>query len=80
MNLGGVKGEQVARYLKVPYWIGTHEEDKKAGGGISYLLSRRRVSMTQNGHSAEDTSTKPIDGVFKMHYHELGSGEVMTLD
>lgn len=41
LNLGGRNGLQVAHTLKAKYWIGTHDEVKKASGFVSKVLKRR---------------------------------------
>ncbi|KAI9703480.1 MAG: hypothetical protein M1820_005784 [Bogoriella megaspora] len=45
LNLGGHNGLAAQRILNAKYWVGTHDEQKKAGGLISFLLRRHVISL-----------------------------------
>jgi hypothetical protein len=58
LNLGGQNGLQVVRQTGAKYWIGTHDEVKKGGGFVAWVLKRRiwgvdevmkREGMVDNG-------------------------------
>ena len=45
LNLGGHNGLAAQRILKARYWIGTHDEQKRGGGLVSFFLRRKIVKL-----------------------------------
>jgi len=71
--LGAQNGLDVVRKTKVKYWIGTHDEVKKGGGFVSWVLKRRiwGVEDVLRGGCEKDE----MEG----RYVALGSGETLNL-
>ncbi|KAF2236081.1 hypothetical protein EV356DRAFT_513328 [Viridothelium virens] len=46
LNLGGHNGLAAQRVLKAKYWVGTHDEQKRGGGLVSFFLRRKIVSLS----------------------------------
>jgi Beta-lactamase superfamily domain len=47
LNLGAHNGLKVQRALKPKYWFGTHDEVKKAGGFIKFMLRRKIIGIDE---------------------------------
>jgi len=58
---------QVMRAFKAKYWIGTHDEVKKGGGVVSWILKRVIPSAELNGEEWEK-------------FVDLGNGESRVLE
>lgn len=43
--MGAHNGLKAQRLLKAKYWLGTHDEVKRAGGFVRWFLRRRIVSL-----------------------------------
>ena len=75
LNLGAHNGLQVVRNTAAKYWIGTHDEVKKGGGFVSWIMKRRVWDV--------EDAVKRGSGVDKMggdlQFVTLGSGESMVL-
>lgn len=69
MNLGAHNGVQIANGTRARYWVGTHDEEKRAGGIVKWFLRRVRIS-------AEDAMEREKGGVA---FTDLGNGESLVL-
>jgi hypothetical protein len=71
--LGAQNGLDAVRKTKAKYWIGTHDEVKKGGGFVAWVLKRRIWGVEDvikgNGEKAE----------MGVRYVALGSGESLNL-
>ena len=45
LNLGGHNGLAAQRVLKAKYWVGTHDEQKRGMGLVSFILKRKIISL-----------------------------------
>lgn len=45
LNLGGHNGLAAQRILKARYWVGTHDEQKRGGGLVSFFLRRKIIKL-----------------------------------
>lgn len=80
LNLGALNGIQAVRASGAKYWIATHDEAKRGGGFISWLLQRTTYSLrdvveADKAKGARDTDEDSTDYTFL----ELGSGEGLVL-
>ncbi|KAJ4424433.1 hypothetical protein N0V82_000955 [Gnomoniopsis sp. IMI 355080] len=78
LNLGALNGIQAVRASGAKYWISTHDEAKKGGGLISWLLQRTRYSMKDAIEAEEAKAGKDEDDT-GYDFVELGSGDGLFL-
>jgi hypothetical protein len=71
LNLGAHNGLAVVRATKAKYWIGTHDEEKKAGGIVKWFLKRQKISIEQ---AVENSTEKTESG-----YIDLSNGESLIM-
>jgi hypothetical protein len=45
LNLGAHNGLAAQKVLDAKWWIGTHDEDKKGGGVVSWFLRRKKIPI-----------------------------------
>jgi hypothetical protein len=45
LNLGAHNGLAAQKALDAKWWIGTHDEDKKGGGVVSWFLRRKKIPI-----------------------------------
>jgi len=45
LNLGAHNGLAAQKALDAKWWIGTHDEDKKGGGVVSWFLRRKKIPL-----------------------------------
>ncbi|KAI3393395.1 hypothetical protein diail_4324 [Diaporthe ilicicola] len=82
LNLGALNGVQAARVSGAKYWVATHDEAKRGGGFISWLLQRTTYSLRD---AVEAEEAKAQDGEGKRletpsyEFVELGSGDGLVL-
>lgn len=80
LNLGALNGIQAVRASGAKYWIATHDEVKKGGGFISWLLQRTTYSL-RDAVEAEKVKYQDSEGNKSPDYEfvELGSGDGLIL-
>lgn len=80
LNLGALNGIQAVRASGAKYWIATHDEAKRGGGFISWLLRRTTYSLRDvvEGEKAKEKDAGDEDST-GYEFVELGSGEVLVL-
>lgn len=80
LNLGALNGIQAVRASGAKYWVATHDEAKKGGGFISWLLQRTTYSL-RDAVEAEEAKAQDADGDERPDYEfvELGSGDGLIL-
>lgn len=71
LNLGGENAVKVQKVIGARYWIGTHDEVKKAGGFLAPFLRRRIVVA---GNAADEKM------VGSARIVDLRSGESLVLE
>lgn len=82
LNLGALNGIQAVRATGARYWIATHDENKKGGGLISWLLQRTAYSLRDAVESEEvkmESGEEGDERVPAYAFVELGSGDGMVL-
>ena len=73
LNLGAQNGIEAVRKTKAKYWIGTHDEVKKGGGFVAWVLKRRIWGV-------EDVlKLDGKDGQMEVQYVNLASGESLEM-
>jgi hypothetical protein len=81
LNLGAHNGLAAQKVLNARWWIGTHDEDKKGGGVVSWFLRRKkiplqdamsRVAKGEAGDSGEDS-------LEKVNFVDAESGQSLVL-
>jgi hypothetical protein len=75
LNLGAHNGLAAQRALHARYWIGTHDEEKKGGGLVSWFLRRKSITVED---ALQEAAAKE-DGEIKEDGNVLGDGEFMEL-
>ncbi|GFZ49857.1 hypothetical protein JCM24511_07260 [Saitozyma sp. JCM 24511] len=75
LNLGAHNGLAAQRALHARYWIGTHDEEKKGGGLVSWFLRRKAITV----EDALLEAAAKGDGEAKEEGNVLGDGEFMEL-
>ncbi|ROW08416.1 hypothetical protein VMCG_03104 [Cytospora schulzeri] len=80
LNLGALNGIQAVRASGARYWIATHDEAKRGGGFISWLLQRTTYSLRDvvEADKAKDTGDADGDSA-DYKFLELGSGDGLVL-
>jgi hypothetical protein len=81
LNLGAHNGLAAVRNTGTRYWIGTHDEVKRGGGFVAWVLNRRIWNV-------EDAIKRELGSVNDMgkgdqedvRYVTLASGESLTLE
>lgn len=87
LNLGALNGVQAVRASGARYWVATHDEAKRGGGFISWLLRRTTYSLRdaveadrqqqQQAKGSEDEDEDEAGPGYE--FVELGSGDGMLL-
>lgn len=84
LNLGALNGIQAVRASGARYWIATHDETKRGGGFISWLLQRTTYSL-RDAVDSEEAKRQGAEaaggdgGASAYDYVELGSGDGLVL-
>lgn len=78
LNLGALNGIQAVKACGARYWISTHDEAKKGGGFISWLLQRTSYSL-KDAVEAEEKKAGGDREAADYDFVELGSGYGMVL-
>jgi hypothetical protein len=83
LNLGALNGIQAVRACGAKYWIATHDEAKRGGGFISWLLQRTTYTLRDAIQAEEASQMAEEEGkaLAESNYEfiELGSGEALAL-
>ncbi|PSR84078.1 hypothetical protein BD289DRAFT_434839 [Coniella lustricola] len=77
LNLGALNGIQAVRACGAKYWVATHDEAKKGGGFISWLL-RRKTHTLEDAAEAEKAKQEEQGGT-SYEFVELRSGDGLVL-
>lgn len=77
LNLGALNGIQAVRASGARYWVATHDEAKRGGGFISWLLRRTTYSLRDAVEA--DSKVKGTKEGSEYEFVELGSGDGMLL-
>lgn len=82
LNLGAHNGLQIQRALNARYWIGTHDEHKKAEGLVGLMLKRKEITvgmaLEQEGLSIEsDQDVEDVEAI--AHWCNLANGQSRIL-
>lgn len=80
LNLGALNGIQAVRASGARYWVATHDEAKKGGGFISWLLRRKMYSLRDAVEAEKMEKVKEEGGGGGYEFVELGSGDGMLLE
>ncbi|KAI0098304.1 hypothetical protein GGR51DRAFT_432429 [Nemania sp. FL0031] len=84
LSLGGVNGVAAARACGAKYWIATHDEPKKGGGVVQWLLKFTRWSLADAvERDRQNSAGKGVEGdeqVAGYEFVELGSGDGLVLE
>lgn len=83
LNLGALNGIEAIRATGAKYWIATHDEIKKGGGFVSWLLRRTTYTLedavqTEESRLAADVLTGNLEKA-GYQFVELESGEALVL-
>lgn len=89
LNLGARNGIQAVRASGARYWVATHDEAKRGGGFISWLLQRTTYSLRdaveadqvkgEGDGDGKDSEAEGEGGQPRYEFVELGSGDGMLL-
>ncbi|KUI53018.1 hypothetical protein VP1G_00538 [Cytospora mali] len=78
LNLGALNGIQAVRASGAKYWIATHDEAKRGGGFISWLLRRTTYSLRDVVEAEKAKGAEDEDNTGYV-FIELGSGDGLVL-
>lgn len=78
LNLGALNGMQAVKTSGAKFWISTHDEAKKGGGLISWLLQRTSYSM-KDAIEAEEAKAAGTKEDVDFEFVELGPADGMVL-
>ena len=85
LNLGAHNGLRAQKICKAKYWVGTHDEVKKAGGFLAPFLRRSIITVEEalekaRGENREfgEDSGMPAD-LHEPYFADLQSGESLLL-
>ncbi|KAL5917595.1 hypothetical protein ACKVWE_007223 [Pyricularia oryzae] len=81
LNLGALNGLRAVRACGAKYWVATHDEVKRGGGLISWMLQRTVYSL-KDAVKAEEARIKADadqEDVGSYQFLELGSGGAIVL-
>lgn len=70
LNLGAHNGVQIAKEARSRYWVGTHDEEKRAGGIVKWFLKRVRISAEEAMEEEKGAGVA---------FTDLGNGESLVL-
>jgi hypothetical protein len=74
LNLGAKNAVKAMEVLKAKYWVGTHDEVKRGGGLVSWVLNRKVMGW-------KDAVQEVLgDEGTNMKFEELGNGESRILE
>lgn len=76
LNLGARNGLLAQRILQAKYWIATHDEVKKGGGIISWLLHRKPWTVAE----ALEEACREGEGMENLRFQNMGNGESRVLE
>lgn len=83
LNLGAINGIQAVKASGARYWIATHDEAKKGGGFISWLLMRKSYTLRDAVDAEKSKQVCASEGGERdtplYDFIELGSGDGMVL-
>jgi hypothetical protein len=79
LNLGAHNGLAAQRLLGAKYWIGTHDEVKKGGGLVSWLLRRRVYTLEDALKEESKKAEEKGEGSREAKFLELKNGETIQL-
>lgn len=79
LNLGALNGVQAVKASGARYWIATHDEAKKGGGFISWLLQRTTYSLRDAVEADKEQTKVREEEEPGYEFVELGSGDGMLL-
>jgi hypothetical protein len=79
LNLGAHNGLKVQRLTKSKYWVGTHDEVKRGGGLVSWVL-KRQVYTVKDAIEKEIENSDVDNSLTNVHFAELGNGESLLLE
>ncbi|KAI9744583.1 MAG: hypothetical protein M1818_002112 [Claussenomyces sp. TS43310] len=87
LNLGGHNGLKAQRLTAAKYWVGTHDEVKKGGGLVSWILRRKVVSLEEALRLEEMEKGEAgieqghdVQSMEDVRFVELGNGESLLLE
>jgi hypothetical protein len=81
LNLGAHNGLKVQRLTKAKYWVGTHDEVKRGGGIVSWLLKRYVYTVKDAiEQEVQEIGQDVDDSMTDVHFAELGNGESLLLE
>lgn len=79
-NLGAHNGLRVQRLVRAKYWIGTHDEQKTAGGFVGFFLRRRAVTLKEALEKEAEEQRNRTAGLQTVEVVELGNGDSLVLN
>lgn len=78
LNLGAHNGLAAQKVLNARWWIGTHDEDKKGGGVVSWFLRRKKIPL-QDAMSKVAEAEAESGRLEKVNFVDAESGQSLVL-
>jgi hypothetical protein len=84
LNLGGHNGLKAHKTTRPRYWVASHDEQKKGGGLIGFILRRKVISLQETVEKAQEElaaqdGKMPVD-MTDINFLEMQSGESLLME
>lgn len=76
LNLGAHNGLAAQKVLNARWWIGTHDEEKKGGGIVSWFLRRKKIPLQDAMGKVAEAEGDSLDEV---NFVDAESGQSLVL-
>ena len=79
LNLGAHNGLAAQKVLNARWWIGTHDEDKKGGGVVSWFLRRKKIPLQDAMSQVAKAEHEGEESLGKVNFVDAESGQSLVL-
>lgn len=79
LNLGAHNGLAAQKALNARWWIGTHDEDKKGGGIVSWFLRRKKIPLQDAMGRVAETDGEGEMKLQDVNFVDAESGQSLVL-
>lgn len=79
LNLGAHNGLAAQKVLNARWWIGTHDEDKKGGGVVSWFLRRKKIPLQDAMSQVAKAEHEGEGSLEKVNFVDAESGQSLVL-
>lgn len=79
LNLGAHNGLAAQKVLNARWWIGTHDEDKKGGGVVSWFLRRKKIPLQDAMSQVAKAEESGGGSLEEVNFVDAESGQSLVL-